>query len=346
MIETGNPVTALTIGFAVLVAVALVFWPNVGVVPRWRKSRLNNRRILIEDALKHLYDCEYKRVACTHQSLSGALGISGDDAAQLVIELESHGLLTPDGDRFRLTDEGRSYALRIIRLHRLWERYLADETGTKETDWHSEAERAEHRLTPSEADALSAQMGDPRFDPHGDPIPTSSGEIPVRRGCALTQLSTGEIAQVIHVEDEPAAVYAQLVAQGLTPGVRVRILESTGNRIRFEADGAESVLAPVVAGNVTVVPLPAETPIEGPHESLADLSPGETAQVVGISLSCRGLQRRRLMDLGIIPGTRVVAELRSAGGDPTAYMIRGAAIALRKDQARLVHIVREKELTS
>lgn len=344
--ETVNPVTALAIGFGVLILSALLFWPTIGLASRLRKARRNSRRILIEDALKHLYDCEYKRVACTHQSLSGALGISGDDATPLLIELEEHGLLRPEGDRFLLTEEGRSYALRIIRVHRLWERYLADETGTKETDWHSEAERAEHRLTESEADALAAHMGNPRFDPHGDPIPTSTGEIPVRRGCALTQLSAGEIGQIIHIEDEPGAVYAQLVAQGLSPGVRIRILESSRNRIRFEAEGAENVLAPVVAGNVTVVPLPAETPIEGPHESLADLSPDESAQVVGISLSCRGLQRRRLMDLGIIPGTRVVAEMRSAGGDPTAYMIRGAAIALRETQARLIHIVREKEMAA
>ena len=339
--DSVNPATALMIGFGILIGAALFFWPRVGLISRLRSMRRTARRVLIEDALKHLYDCEYKRLACTHQSLSGALGVSGDDAAALLSNLESHGLLRHDGETFLLTEEGRSYALRIIRMHRLWERYLADETNTKEIDWHAEAEHVEHRLTADEADALSAQMGNPRYDPHGDPIPTASGEIPTRRGCALTQLPVGEVGQVIHIEDEPAAVYAQLVAQGLNPGMRVRILEVTGNRIRFEAEGVENVLAPIVAANVTVVPLPATAPIEGPHESLAELMPGEAARVTGIALACRGLQRRRLMDLGIVPGTYIVAEMQSASGDPTAYIIRGAAIALRRSQAKLIHVVKE-----
>ncbi len=337
-----DPGSALVVALVLLFAAGAVFWPERGFAAYWRRLRHNAKRILIEDALKHLYDCEYKKLVCTHQSLSGALGISGDDAAQVLVKLESLGLLQHRGDRFLLTGEGRTYALRIIRVHRLWERYLADETGMRETEWHSEAERAEHRLTLAEADELSAQMGHPRYDPHGDPIPTAAGELPTQRGYSLLSLPVGEIARIVHIEDEPATVYAQLAAQGLHPGVSVRMTEVSADRIRFEADGVENVLAPVVAGNVTVVPLPAETPIPGPHESLADLGPGEAARVVGISRACRGQQRRRLMDLGVVPGTCITAEMRSASGDPTAYLIRGATIAVRRQQARLIHINRER----
>jgi Fe2+ transport system protein FeoA len=49
-----------------------------------------------------------------------------------------------------------------------------------------------------------------------------------------------------------------------------------------------------------------------------------------------------MLDLGIVPGTRVAAELRSPSGDPTAYRIRGAVIALRREQAELVHVSREQ----
>jgi len=338
-----NPMAALLVAVAGLALLGIVLWPKHGLVAHWQRARLNTKRVLIEDALKHLYDCEYRKLICTRQSIAGALGISGDDAAALLLKLETHGLLKAQGDGFQLTEEGRSYALRIIRVHRLWERYLADETGVKETEWHAEAERTEHMMTLDQADALSAQMGNPRFDPHGDPIPTTSGDLPIPRGYSLTQLPSGERGQIVHIEDEPDAVYAQLVAQGLYPGVRIRVLEKGDDKIRFEADGAENVLAPVVASNVTVVPLPAEAPIEGPHESLVALNPGESGRVTGISRACRGQQRRRLMDLGIIPGTLVTAEMRSASGDPTAYVIRGATIALRSAQARMVHIQREKE---
>jgi Fe2+ transport system protein FeoA len=77
------------------------------------------------------------------------------------------------------------------------------------------------------------------------------------------------------------------------------------------------------------------------HEHrLSELQPGESGQVVRVE----GMeeQRRRLMDLGLIPGTIVVAEMDSPMGDPTAYRIRGALIALRKDQAGLIVIELEK----
>ena len=77
------------------------------------------------------------------------------------------------------------------------------------------------------------------------------------------------------------------------------------------------------------------------HEHrLSELQLGESGQVVRVE----GMeeQRRRLMDLGVIPGTIIAAEMASPMGDPTAYRIRGALIALRKDQAGLIVIEPEK----
>ena len=66
----------------------------------------------------------------------------------------------------------------------------------------------------------------------------------------------------------------------------------------------------------------------------------------GISPTCRGTERRRFLDLGILPGTAVEAELVSPGGDPTAYRVRGTLLALRAEQAQNIHISREKEAVS
>jgi DtxR family Mn-dependent transcriptional regulator len=79
-------------------------------------------------------------------------------------------------------------------------------------------------------------------------------------------------------------------------------------------------------------------------DTLADLEIGEQGEVVGISYLCRGIQRRRIMDLGVTPGTVISAEIRSAGGDPTGYGIRGAVIALRKNQAELIQVKRKGEV--
>ncbi len=328
-----------------LVATAgfLLLRPQQGYLWRWQRIRRMAGRVLIEDALKHLYDCEYLQRPATVQSLSGALGISGDKGADLLAQIEARRLLESRQGMVRLTPEGREYALRIIRAHRLWERYLSDETGLSEAEWHKEAERREHAISADEADALAAQMGNPSYDPHGDPIPTSSGDIPPPSGQPLTALPVGQLATIVHLEDEPDAVYAQLVAESLHPGMRVQVTEVSPERIRFWGDGDEHVLAPVVAANISVVSLPSDQVMQGPFETLSMLQPGEKAMVVGISPSCRGLERRRLMDLGILPGTQIEAEMKSPAGDPTAYRIRGALIALRQEQASLIHISRLKQ---
>ena len=227
-----------------------------------------------------------------------------------------------------------------MRIHRLWERYLSDETGYAPAVWHQKAELHEHTTTDEEAEAMASRMGHPRFDPHGDPIPTSGGEILPPQGKPLTELEPDSLGEIVHVEDEPEAIYAQLVAEGLHPGMRVRLIESTPERIRFEADATEHVLAPVLAANLSVIELTHDEEMAGPFERLSGLEPGESAKVVSISPFLRPQERRRMLDLGLIPGTEVHAEIRSPGGDPTGYRIRGAVIALRREQADQVQVER------
>jgi DtxR family Mn-dependent transcriptional regulator len=226
----------------------------------------------------------------------------------------------------------------VIRIHRLWERHLADRTGVAEQEWHHQADEIEHTMSAEQAEALSAQLGNPTFDPHGAPIPTADGDMPKRRGIPLPALKPGTRGTIVHVEDEPDAVYAQLVAARLYPGVVVRVLESTAKRMRIEAELQEHMLAPVVAANLSVEPIADATDAGSADGRLSSLGVGQQAVVVDISPACRGVERRRLLDLGIVPGTLVQAELASAGGDPVAYQIRGAVIALRHEQADLIHI--------
>ena len=70
--------------------------------------------------------------------------------------------------------------------------------------------------------------------------------------------------------------------------------------------------------------------------TLDRLAPGESARVV--SLASDGPERRRLMDLGLVPGAHIKASLRSPLGDPTAYEVRGTLIALRREQAARITV--------
>lgn len=339
-----DPLSALLVAAAAAVLGCALLWPDRGFFWRWLRYHRITDRVLIEDALKHLHDCEYRQRTPTVQSLCGALATSGDRAARLLARLEAQGLVRSEGGSFSLTDDGRNYALRIIRVHRLWERHLSEETGLNEADWHHEADRHEHLLSRDEADALAARMGHPLYDPHGDPIPTAAGDIAPRQSRPLTDLPPGQPAMIVHLEDEPDAVYAQLVAEGLHPGMRVQVDEVSRERIRFRTNDEGHVLAPVVAANVSVLTLPEPQETAGPFASLALLQTGQTGAVVGISRACRGLERHRLMDLGLVPGTLVKAEMVGLGGEVTAYRIRGALIALRKEQADWVHVDRRRRV--
>lgn len=301
-------------------------------------------RILSEDALKHIYKCELNQQNPTLQSVAGELQITLDETASLLTNMADHHLLLVQEDTFQLTPEGREYALQVIRAHRLWERYLADKTGYAEAEWHDRADRLEHTVSSNEIDALSAQLGHPTHDPHGDPIPTAEGDWLPHGGQSLTQLAINEVARIVHLEDEPETVYAQLVAEGLAPGMELRLTDVTPQRICFLVNGQEHILAPIVATNVSVVPLSTpEAQTELPQIRLTDLPMGDSGRVVSISPACRGPERRRLMDLGLLPSTVIKAEMRSPGGDPTAYLIRGALIALRREQANLIYITHLEE---
>jgi DtxR family Mn-dependent transcriptional regulator len=253
-------------------------------------------------------------------------------------------LIQIENGAFRLTPPGREYALRVIRAHRLWEEYLAEQTGFDEAEWHDQAEQYEHLLSPEEARNLARQLGNPAYDPHGDPIPSSSGEFQHHPGIPLSSMEPEKPLRIIHIEDEPEEIYAQLVAEGLSPGMNLRISEKTLQRIRFWIGEEEHVLAPIVAANISVVQLPEElvekTP---PGAPLATLKPGEKGRVVALSPRLRGADRRRMMDLGILPGTTIDVEMTSPSGDPTAYKIRGALIALLKDQAQLIQVDNKPE---
>lgn len=333
-----SPALALAI-FAVLVLGAvLVFWPDRGGLARLMRNRRSRGRVLLEDALKHVYTLQAVGRPGSAEAVAEHLGVSDGRAEALLERLRESGLVHTGEDGARLTGAGRESALHLVRAHRLWERYLADRTGVPAGEWHEEAERMEHALTPDDADTLASRLGHPRWDPHGDAIPTAGGELPDSRGGPLTEIEPGRTVEVVHLEDEPREIYEALLDDGIELGARLDVIDAGADSVRVRVRGNEWSIESDVARNVTVRALPEGVSADGPIATLLDLAPGEVGRVTAISPACRGTQRRRLLDLGVVKGTLVEAELRSASGDPIAYRIRGALIALRREQAVWVRI--------
>ncbi len=342
-----DPGLALAVFSLVTVILVVLFWPNWGLASRLLRLVPATERVRIEDSLKHVFNAEYQGTSCTIESLAGVLEIPRSEAVKLVARLDSSRLVELSSRRgtptLALTAAGREYALRILRTHRLWEQYLAERTGVNPSDWHDQAEVREHTLSAEDADLLAAGMGHPPYDPHGDPIPTAAGQLPPKLGVALTSYTAGRAARIVHLEDEPAEVYQQLVHAGLSPNMHIQLLESSDDKVRFSADGREHQFDPVVAASITIVPTRVDDVTEGVSRKLSDLRVGETGRVLGIVASCRGVQRRRLLDLGAVPGTLIKAKLKSPLGEPVAYDIRGAMVALRHEQADSIQISSAEE---
>ena len=335
-----DPLFSLIVFAVVTAGLAAIVWPGRGILARMSRVRRETQRVRVEDALKHMFDCERSGRACTLENVAGRLEISRGAASDLLTELGEHDLARPGVRGFELTEPGRAYAVRVLRTHRLWERYLADRTGVPAGEWHTEAERVEHQLTAEEADDLAARLGHPRYDPHGDPIPTRTGYVPEPAGTPLTRAEAGQTVVIRHLEDEPREVFDRLMSVGLAPGMAMEVLEASAAGVRVRAEGREHALRSVDAANVTVEPLPDEWTVRAERETLADVAMGEAARVVAISAACQGPQRRRLLDLGVVPGTVIEAELESSSRDPVAYRIRGSLIALRRSQAEWIEIER------
>jgi DtxR family Mn-dependent transcriptional regulator len=330
-----DPAVAIFIAVGMLIVGFILFRPRRGLLSSWRRSLRSNERVRREDALKHIYHCEMSARHPSLESLAGALNLSMNEVVPLIADMENAELVTQREGTIQLTQNGRESALHILRAHRLWERYLADQTGYPQMEWHDQADHIEHRLSPEQMDDLAARLGFPTYDPHGDPIPDAGGDWVDHGGIPLNTAALNQPLRIVHIEDEPATVYAQIVAEDLYPGMSLRVMEISPRRVRFWAGGDEHLLAPIVAANISVRPVESEEQLlEG--QPLADLNPGDRAQVVGITPTIRGLERRRLLDLGILPGTVILAEFKSPQQDPTAYRLRDSLIALRDDQARSI----------
>ncbi|MBP6178655.1 MAG: FeoA domain-containing protein [Anaerolineales bacterium] len=323
---------------AIAVIMVIVFLPRVGLLALYKNYRAAQERERVEDALKHLLDREQQGRHASPESLGGTLDLPRAKVTLLIEDMEGQGLLESRGTELHLTTEGERWALHVVRAHRLWERYLADEARMPLEKVHREAHRREHSLTETQLNELEAALGHPTRDPHGDPIPTREGKLNRAEGMPLTAWQADRPARIVHLEDEPALAYQQIVAAGLRLGQDIRILEKTPNRYVLSDGENEYRLAPAVASNVSVAALPESETAKASAITLAELTYDQKAEIVVLDEAVQGFTRRRFLDLGLTPGTVIYPELKNFFGDPRAYRVRGTLIALRKDQAAQIWV--------
>ena len=306
---------------------------------RRQDDRRNERA---EDFLKALLEAgsDLPRTAWDEQFRR--LDLDSSAAAQTLGRLVLEGRITVTADAVALTPKGRRDALALTRAHRIYEQYLAEHSGYAPSEWHERAQHMEHRLDARERERMAELLGNPLFDPHGDPIPTAGLALPAlpessdETPCACVE--AGALLRVVHIEDDDTRRFARIAATGLAKDAVVQVVLCDATRFVFDYEGERFTLP---AADLAAIDLRALTEAEVAEVPAAAfrmsrLAEGETAVVAGLSPSCRGALRRRLMDLGFVRGSRVSVGMRSPLNNPIAYVVRGTAIALRREQARQI----------
>ena len=217
-----------------------------------------NRKVsrAIEDYLKAIYTLglEHQQVSTSllaeqfnfkPASVTGMLKTLAE--MNLVAYTPYHGV--------ELTSEGQRIALEIVRHHRLIELYLVEALGYSWDEVHDEAEALEHHISEKLEARIAAALGNPTFDPHGDPIPSLDGKLPANTTRSLADVAVGEAGIVERVRDQNPERLRYLADLGLVRGATVSVIASTplrwpnhyrtrwhnlSNRPAFGADDCDS----------------------------------------------------------------------------------------------------------
>lgn len=237
-----TPGPAMAVVATVFYLLAAFFAPKRGLVFRFFQKRKLQNRIRLEDTLKQAFRLQQAGRLSLETLLQNA-GFGKKILMQQLQRLRSRGWL--DKNTLALTEAGKEEARRLVRAHRLWETYLANEVGLSNEQIHEDAEIYEHILTDEVLDAVDKTLGYPTLDPHGSPIPA-------RRGLpeySLQQLDPDQSAKIALIQPSEH-VTARLWQLGLLPDTVFTLqkkdeefieLVQEGKHIKIPADLARKI---------------------------------------------------------------------------------------------------------
>ena len=157
--------------------------------------------------------------------------------------------------KVELSKTGQSAALLVLRKHRLWETFLHHKLNFQWDEVHEVAEQLEHIQSTKLIERLDDFLGFPEFDPHGDPIPNSEGELPHTSTLALIDAEPGKACKVVAVRDTSSAFLQQLEKLQLQIGTMLKVTEVTpyDNSVMVSRETGDAfLLSEKIARNILV----------------------------------------------------------------------------------------------
>jgi DtxR family Mn-dependent transcriptional regulator len=206
-----------------------------------------------EEYIEAIYKLQKRSGVARTKELAEELNVVPGSITNTIAHLEKHGLVEHTPYRgVRLTAEGERLALNIIRRHRLAERLLTDILEADWSDVHESACRLEHALTEDVLALLEKRLGYPKFCPHGNPIPSESGEVSDVECYPLTAITVNQTCTVAKIVNEKKEILAALAVKGIKPNVPVHIVKMRRKDIVMCVAGKEQTISRKEAESIWV----------------------------------------------------------------------------------------------
>ena len=199
-----------------------------------------------ENYIKAIYHLEHAHGKVSTNLLSEEMNTRPATVTDMLKKLEHKKLLHYQKYKgFSLTDQGTKTALTVVRKHRLWEFFLVNKLGFEWDEVHSMAEELEHISSDKLTSRLDDFLGNPAFDPHGDPIPDHKGKIRTIKQQCLADATVRKIVTVSSVKNQSSEMLELLRHFRIGIGTKIKIVK------KFEFDG--SIEVKIEKGSPTII---------------------------------------------------------------------------------------------
>jgi DtxR family Mn-dependent transcriptional regulator len=227
--------------------------PNAGTKGTSRSSRAGEFHPAFEEYCEAIWELREDDIAVIQARIAERLEVSRPAVSEMIRRMEHEGLIEV-GRSISLTPRGLALAERVVRRHRLAERFLTDVLGLSWADAHVEAGKWEHVISEPVEEALARVLGDPTTCPHGNPIPGAGYTAPDAR--SLTALEVGSAFTVSRIPEElefEPGLLDFLESNSLQPGHRgVLTALSPDGTATVEIDGRHVGIGSFAAQRILV----------------------------------------------------------------------------------------------
>lgn len=188
-------------------------------------------------------------VSVSTSKIATQLNVSPGSVSSMLKQLRAQELIVHSPYRgASLTAAGERLALKTVRTHRLLESFLHDVLGMPWDQVHAEAEILEHFVSDRINELIAQKLGEPKFDPHGDPIPDRQGRVEIPRSRPLSSVEIGEAVTLIRVSDGDSQMLGYLAEHGIERGAELKV------EAREPFEGSTYVSAGSAGSQITLPP--------------------------------------------------------------------------------------------